>query len=526
MKGRKEPPDISQTYGKGLDLLLKMGHKVGEGLGKEKKGLVAPLEAQLRPKQAGLGFAEPAKGLQKEKPSKKGFSLPENVYQDSPASSSPRISVDASTPIAPSPALAIPELLMNIQYLLHSSKKQLDDINATISRDKVAIENLSRVIDAPGDQQSTCVVAVASKLKALRSLLTCKVWSDEIARSCSPLIEDLLGLLHSNPIDESFLKLTLQYMASLLVPFFKREFLLWSPEENPAWASPDTIAFFEGLQRYYDSIKLHSLFRAKWKAFDAHLWIFQEFWMPKVRSFINHPDMCVDSASEEIIALLRSWWPVVPASVRECVIHHYLVPKFKMALDGSSSAKATTVLPHLWIFPWFTSYIMTTSHMSLLFPLVIHCYKNAKIRWSLDDVGQHSLHGVALQWKHLLSPVELSQFLGILVTPKFLKLLQPCTIYDDHQLSSLFSWSDLYSPSQIVSILEQTIFPKFLTEIYGKITGLATHDDIFAYYSHLKFLLPESFLKLSIVESVFIKALDIINCILDNPSISFNFFFE
>lgn len=56
-EGIKEMASFERfTKGIGSKLLLKMGFKPGEGLGKDRKGMAKPLEVKMRPKNMGMGF--------------------------------------------------------------------------------------------------------------------------------------------------------------------------------------------------------------------------------------------------------------------------------------------------------------------------------------------------------------------------------------------------------------------------------------------------------------------------------------
>ncbi len=39
---------MKKTYGKALDIMLKMGFKTGSGVGKNEQGIIKPIEAKLK----------------------------------------------------------------------------------------------------------------------------------------------------------------------------------------------------------------------------------------------------------------------------------------------------------------------------------------------------------------------------------------------------------------------------------------------------------------------------------------------
>ncbi len=52
---------------KGFQLLMKLGFKEGETLGKKQKGLTEPLQIDLKPNKHGIEFLDPKKARMKEK---------------------------------------------------------------------------------------------------------------------------------------------------------------------------------------------------------------------------------------------------------------------------------------------------------------------------------------------------------------------------------------------------------------------------------------------------------------------------
>ena len=446
----------------------------------------------------------------------------------------------------------IPELLASVTYMLDESQKKLSQTNVKISHEKQGILSFAMSLQHCKDELNTQKDALKyiEILKEIRGHLKSSVWSSDLSSKLSENIKYLqVSVQRGGDIqNDKFFTETLDYLLTLFFGYFKKEFLYWHVLENPKWAL-ETIHFFQELAQFYDTCHVHlsggrhSKRASSIEKKNSHYWIFQEFWLPKMRSLMNDPNFSIIYDSDFLINLLQAWWPVVPECIRGILIEQYLLPKFTMFIESMSKLNFQRDDPalHAWLIPWFTSHILDDSgkYLSKLLPFIIKHYQEEYRHAMPSDPMMKEIIGL---WQPLLSTFEFYQFLNSLITPKLTNLLLDLEFFESvptgqmgpeatpgiDPLSVFFEWSLLYPSSQLISILEKSFFTKWLSFFYRLVTNhnsCSSSDTIIQVYNLWKCKIPPQFIKESaVLQNLFVTTLDIINGVLENPSLPLQHF--
>lgn len=396
----KVPQEFGQfekfTKGIGSKLMMKMGYKLGQGLGLDGSGRAAPIDVKLRPKGMGIGHGgfneriDPARepiaissieikpvneGWKK---GKKRVSAPKRIYKtvkelsmDQEKSKlqpnhmkitdltgkEPRVTDLKDIHQANDGPLA--ELIHNVQLVSDIAKSKLEDVaknnHASSQRMSQEVNNKSH-LKIYMETESIRLNGIQNLLNILQE---CKELSkQESVRLNNPTadtIDDVYGLQLDTIVTKhlvQFKSMALEpVIVALFAPVLKSLYMQWNVQREPLL----------GLELLRDRRRLllsNIQSDSEMPEFDAMMF---NIWIPKLRQFIRyfHPNFSNQwdvYEPDSIISLIRQWFStkksiqLLPSWMYQNVVNQLIIPKLKSAVEIWTFAE----LPiHSWLFPWF-----------------------------------------------------------------------------------------------------------------------------------------------------------------------------
>ncbi|XP_063900190.1 tuftelin-interacting protein 11-like [Zophobas morio] len=348
------------TKGIGLKLLLKEGHEVGKGLGKDKTGIVYPLQAQLREgKSTGLGYAAQDKSYQKEplelpKPQgipswKKGASCeplshmhavtyeqvqrqtkvidmrgPQireftNYHEMSKAINHETNDFDG----VKMSSVSFPELKHNLRLLVDISCNDLGEIESKITMEEDSLYLLKE------EMKKLQKFSLKEKEK-LTKLIEIKNMIHQYENSTKTLTEKLklekcVALFHSlqNTYSREFVAYDLTGLCSALVyPLVQEHLAAWEPHEKPKYGVEMFLLWREILLPP-TSVEELALHNREMHDYERMLW---DLWLPRIRDSVDlwNPR---DYKNNKILKLFEKWRDVIPNWLFHYTLDHLVFSK-------------------------------------------------------------------------------------------------------------------------------------------------------------------------------------------------------
>ncbi|KAI3474995.1 hypothetical protein Pfo_030306 [Paulownia fortunei] len=484
----------------------------GGGLGKNEQGILAPVEAKMRPKNMGMGFndykeasrpalqesdekpmphqSQPSEGRTKEKLWSKQAMLKKKVF----------ITAEELRLKKQEQGLEIVQkvfdmrgpqvrVLTNLENLNAEEKARENDVpmpelqhnvRLIVDLGELDIQKLDRDLR---NERETVVALQREKEKLPKEVYHHKQQLDNMEEIMSVLDQiaekSIAGTLTLESLAKSFMDLQMRFL------------------DDYSLCNLSCIACSYALPLFVVSPWKKLLHKDSFNLSDTaspYAQLLMEVVFPVVRISGTNTRQARDP--EPMLRFLESWEELLPPPVLRTILDSVVMPKLSAAVDSWDPRKETIPI-RSWILPW----------LPLLGQRLENCYHithnrlaSALHAWHPGDM---SAYYILSPWKSVFDPASWEQLMVRYIIPKLLAVMHDFQINPANQKLDQFYWVRTWAtaiPTHHILQLMDVFFNKWQEVLYHWLCSSPNFEEVTKWYLGWKELLPPELRQMSIFD--------------------------
>ncbi|XP_014665360.1 PREDICTED: tuftelin-interacting protein 11-like [Priapulus caudatus] len=557
------------TKGIGAKLLLQMGYEPGKGIGKNKQGIVTPVEAVVRKGKGAIGAYGPERSRKakisqeegddqeggigetrqwKKQAGKKKANYKYKTIEELQASSDrtskkkPRSELSQVKVIdltgreqrvlhgydalgrkhdkpdveeelqatSAERAFELPELLHNLSTLVSMSEQDILENDRELRYERDTVVNVTY----EEEKLSTLIEQEAQQLKRLSEIVdfveSLETRTQEGATDPLTLTEcaDMFRTFQEQFFEEYKMYDLSSLAVAIVYPLVKKFLVDWDP-------LADSTMGLEVFKHWKDILEDgNRLFGQSLENMDSYQQLVWEIWMPIIRTSVMRWQV---REPEPLIELVENWMPLLPTWILHNVLDQLVMPR--LHAEVTSWNPLTDTMPiHAWLHPWLP---LMGKRLEPLYAPLRNKLSNCLTNWHPSDPSARLM---IQPWVKVFSRGTMDAFLMRCIVPKLQLVMQEFVINPHQQhldgWNWVMSWQDLLPSSCIVNVLEKHFFSKWLQVLCSWLNSNPNYEEVTKWYMGWKRMFSERLLNDPIIKENINRALDIMNRSVTSPGLA------